>query len=210
MLYIFWITVFNVPHLLGIWGAYITIRYFLASTDGSGKSGGVCALVLGIMSAFVVALVTISLMAPLFPQQSHPVAWRRTRSVLRACYLLLLCAGPVINLVLVIVWHPRQFCGWDIDISWYTSGMSTCRPAPFGAWIAAAIVRLAITWTIVVSLSLKSMSRFGSSSCSSCYSCMRCVYITRYATPLRGVAPGTRHIFHLIPRTSPPHLHAIN
>lgn len=160
----FWVTIPNMPRSLGTWGTYTTVRYFLAFADSSGNTEHVCALVLGITSALVIALVIISILMPLFPKQSHPHAWRHTRSLLRACYLVLLSAGAVMNLVLVLIWHPSQFCGWDIDISWYTSATNTvtsrCHPAPSAAWIAAAILRVVVTWTMAVSLSLTSIWRF--------------------------------------------------
>jgi len=95
---------------------------------------------------------------PLFPRQSHLHVWRYTRSLLRACYLLLLSAGAVMNLVLVLIWHPTHLCHWDIDISWYTSTVNTttspCHGAPFIAWITAAILRVVMTSTMAVSLLL--------------------------------------------------------
>ena len=155
-------TFFWVPFLtltfLGIWGTYTTVRYFLGSADGLGDTERVSALVLGIVSALVVGLVIISILMPLFPQQSYPHVWRYTRSLLRACYLLLLAAGAVTNLVLVLMWHPSQLCSWDLDISWYASAANTmaspCHTAPFSAWITAAILRLVVTSTMAVSLSL--------------------------------------------------------
>lgn len=140
---------------LGVWGTYATIRYFLAFADGLGDTEYDCTLVLGITSALAVALVVISISMPLFPQRSHLCAWRYTRSLLRACYVLLLSAGAATNFVLVLLWHPTQRCNWDIDVSWYTSATNTttspCRTAPFSAWMAAATLRLVVTLTMVVS-----------------------------------------------------------
>ena len=151
------------PHPVGIWGMYTTVRYFLAFSSGTGDAKHVWALVLAIISALVVALVIISLSMPLFPQQSHPDAWRHARWLVRACYLLLLSAGATMNLILVSIWHPSQFCGWDIDISWYTSATNTvaspCHPAPFAVWIAAAVLRLVVTWTVAVSVWLARIPR---------------------------------------------------
>ncbi|KAF8550653.1 hypothetical protein OG21DRAFT_388637 [Imleria badia] len=140
--------------VFGIWGTYTTVRYCLASADGLGDAERVCTLVLGVMSAFAVALVIISILMPLFPQQSRLHVWRYTRSLFRACYLLLLSASAVVNLVLVLVWHPSQLCSWDIDISWYTSAIDTttspCHTASFAAWITATILRVVLTSTVVL------------------------------------------------------------
>ena len=145
----FWVPFLTLTSL-GIWGTYTTIRYCLAFER-------VCALVLGIASALAVVLVIISISMPLFPQ-IHPQAWWYTRSLLRACYLLLLAACAVVNFVLVLMWHPSQLCSWDIDISWYTSAASTitspCHTTPFAAWIIAAILRLVVTLMMTVSLSV--------------------------------------------------------
>ncbi|KAF8130179.1 hypothetical protein EV363DRAFT_1399372 [Boletus edulis] len=130
--------------LFGIWGTYTTVRYFLASADGLGDTERICALVLGILSALAVALVSTAILIPLFPRTS-----RTSR------YLLLLLAGAVVNIVLVLVWHPNLLCNWDIDIAWYTSTTDTitspCRAAPFAAWMSAAILRLVVTATLALS-----------------------------------------------------------
>jgi hypothetical protein len=148
---------------------YTTVRYCLGSADGLGHTKRICALVLGIVSALAVVLVIISISMPLFPQQSYPHAWRYTRSLLRACYLLLLVAGAVMNLVLVLMWHPSQLCSWDIDVSWYTSAANTitspCRTAPFAAWMTAAILRFVVTSTMAVGLSLTGSQQFSDRSC---------------------------------------------
>ncbi|KAH0833933.1 hypothetical protein J3R83DRAFT_11121 [Lanmaoa asiatica] len=151
--------------LFGIWGTYTTLRYFLAVADGLGGTEHVCALVLGIISAFAVAFMIISVLMPLFPRRSHLRAWRCTRSLLRACYLLLLSAGALVNLVLVLMWHPSQPCSWDLDISWYTSSSNTvtspCRAAPFAAWTAAATLRLVVTLTMALSFVYTLRSYYG-------------------------------------------------
>lgn len=172
---------------LGLWGTYTIIRYFLAFADGLGNAKHVLALVLGIMSALAVAFVIVSILMPLFPQQSHPRAWRYTRSLLRACYLLLLSSGAMMNVVLVLMWHPSKLCNWDIDISWHISAMNTvnspCHTASFTAWITAAVLRLIVTLTLAVSLSLISIWRFADRSCMTALIYLYSAFILLDTTP---------------------------
>ncbi|KIJ61200.1 hypothetical protein HYDPIDRAFT_159755 [Hydnomerulius pinastri MD-312] len=134
---------------LAIWGTYTTVRYCLAFAGASGDAERVFALALGVASAIAVALIVISIATPLFPETTYLRAWRYTRSMLRACYVLLLLAAAVMNLVLVLMWHPKDHCSWDVDLSWYTSAINTasshCHTASFAAWAAAAALRLVLT-----------------------------------------------------------------
>lgn len=154
---LYWCHALPVTHL-GIWATYTTVRYCLAATGGLGDFEGACALVLGIVSALSVTLVIISILMPLFPRQARPHVWRYARLLCRTCYLLLLCAAAVMNLVLVLIWHPTQLCDWDIDASWYTSNVNTttspCDTVSFAAWTVAATLRVVVTLILVVSLSL--------------------------------------------------------
>ncbi|KAF9239452.1 hypothetical protein BU15DRAFT_61960 [Melanogaster broomeanus] len=135
--------------LFGIWGVYTTVRYSLAVATAPGGTTGVFSLALGAASAIAVALIIISITTPLFPRETYLRAWRYTRSLLRACYLILLLAAAVMNLVLVLVWHPNHLCSWDMDISWYTSTKNTvsssCHAVSFAAWAATAVLRLVVT-----------------------------------------------------------------
>lgn len=140
---------------IGLWGAYTTIRYFLAFATVPSHTQRVFSLALGIVSAIAVAAAIVSITLPLFHGSACVHTCRQMRSLLRACCLLIILLATATNLALVVIWHPNDRCAWDIDISWYLSAVDSsttrCDPATFTVWIIAAVLRLLLTSILIVS-----------------------------------------------------------
>ncbi|KAF8890755.1 hypothetical protein BD779DRAFT_1516928 [Infundibulicybe gibba] len=122
--------------LMGAWGVYTTVRYFLAYAADESMTAQAAALALGTSSA----------LDPL-------------RYILTICTALhyissLFLIGPtIVNLVLLFLWKDaadtqiniRTRCHPDVDVVWPTSGQ--CHSA-WGVWLALVLARLVVTLSI--------------------------------------------------------------
>lgn len=167
----------------GLWGVYTVIRYFLAFATVSHHAQRVFSLALGIASAVAVAATIVSVTLPLFYGSTCVHSCRQIRTLLRACYLLLILSVSATNLALVATWRPKDRCVWDIDVSWYLSALNSttrCEPATFALWIIAAVLRLFLTSLLIVGL------RCANSMINVIYVCNRfclCTSFVRTALP---------------------------
>jgi hypothetical protein len=142
----------------GIWAVYCTIRYSLAfqAAFTSNVPIRTLALVLCVVSGISVADVVVTLLIPLLPEDGDGFV-RAVRMVLRGCFVVLIFATAIVNLVFVLLWRPVDRCGWDMDVSWSATaaiaGNSTvCRTASLAAWTTVASFRVFATLIMIVSL----------------------------------------------------------
>ncbi|KAG1721962.1 hypothetical protein EDB19DRAFT_1916984 [Suillus lakei] len=136
--------------VFGIWAIYCTIRYSLAF-QASDARHGTLALVLCVVSGISVAGVVVTLFMPLLPEDGDGVV-RAARKVLRGCFVVLIFATAIVNLVFVLVWRPVDRCGWDMDVSWSAAiaGVSNCRTAGLATWAIVASLRVIATLIMIL------------------------------------------------------------
>jgi hypothetical protein len=134
------------------------VRYFVGYTlYTAAEDRRIISLVLGssalLSLAILVTLVTLSV--PASPIRL-PSAVRVGLSYISALAAVL---PAKVNFVLVFLWHhPNEVyntlhgrCKWDIDVVWTGIGHHCdSHPVPWGAFIAAASVRLALTLVALV------------------------------------------------------------
>jgi hypothetical protein len=144
--------------VFGIWAIYCTIRYSIAFQMAfmSGVPTRTLALVLCVVSGVSVAGVVVTLFMPLLPKDGDGLV-RSARIVLRGCFVVLILATAIANLVFVLVWRPVDRCGWDIDVSWSAmvaivgdATANQCRTASFAAWTIVASLRVIATLIMVL------------------------------------------------------------
>lgn len=140
----------------GIWAIYCTIRYSLAfqAAFTSNVPIRTLALVLCVVSGISVAEVVVTLLIPLLPEDGDGFV-RAVRMVLRGCFVVLIFATAIVNLVFVLLWRPVDRCGWDMDVSWSATaaiaGNSTiCRSASLAAWTTVASFRVFATLIMIL------------------------------------------------------------
>ncbi|KAG1807115.1 uncharacterized protein BJ212DRAFT_766142 [Suillus subaureus] len=144
--------------VFGTWAIYCTIRYSLAFQTAFTSDVPIrtLALVLCVVSGITVAGVVVTLFMPLLPDGGDGLV-RSARIVFRGCFVVLILATAIVNLVFVLVWRPVDRCGWDMDISWSAtvaiagdSTASQCRTASLAAWTIVASLRLIATLIMVL------------------------------------------------------------
>ncbi|OJA13184.1 hypothetical protein AZE42_05607 [Rhizopogon vesiculosus] len=141
--------------VLGIWSTYCTVRYFLAFNTTSISSVRTLALVLFVTSAIAIVGVVVALFVPLLPEDVFVRASPHARMTLRGCYIVLIAATAIVNLVFVLLWRPTDRCSWDMDVSWSASPTihSTspqCHNTSLAAWTITASLRVIVTLIIVL------------------------------------------------------------
>ena len=147
---------------IAAWAAYNATRYFLVFKKYQTNDGQLASLVLGISTgaafAFSLSASISSLLRPYLPV--HFISTRSLwlfRVFLRSLASSLLIGAAVVNVVLLFIWHNpripelnvRQHCHLDIDVLWSTFDPD-CKPTPWGSWLAASLVRLVLTFCILV------------------------------------------------------------
>lgn len=144
--------------VFGVWAVYCMIRYSLAFQTAFTSDVPIrtLALVLCVTSGISVAGVVVTLFIPLLPNNGAGFV-RSTRIVLRGCFVVLILATAIANLVFILVWRPVDRCGCDMDISWSATvaivGDSTanqCRTASLAAWTIVASLRVIFTLIVVL------------------------------------------------------------
>ncbi|KAG2363608.1 hypothetical protein BDR07DRAFT_1608703 [Suillus spraguei] len=144
--------------VFGVWAIYCTIRYSLAFQTAftSDLHIHTLALVLCIVSGISVAGVVVTLFIPLLPKDGDGFV-RYVRMVLRGCFVVLIFAAAIVNLVFVLVWRPVGRCGWDMDISWSAtvaiaghSTASRCRTVSLAAWTIIGSLRVITTLIMIL------------------------------------------------------------
>lgn len=141
--------------VFGVWAVYCTIRYSLAFQT-SDLHIHTLALVLCIVSGISVAGVLVTLFIPLLPKDGDRFV-RYLRMVLRGCFVVLIFAAAIVNLVFVLVWRPVDRCGWDMDISWSAtvaiaghSTASRCRTVSLATWTIIGSSRVITTLIMIL------------------------------------------------------------
>ncbi|KAG2117728.1 hypothetical protein DEU56DRAFT_159519 [Suillus clintonianus] len=146
-----WISVvFEV--VLGLWSIYCTIRYSLAFQTSFKSSVRTLALVSCVASGISVAGVVVTLFMPLLPKNGFV---RAARMISRGCFVVLIFATAIANLVFVLIWRPVDRCGWDLDVSWSSSltvdsSSPHCRTASLAAWTIIASLRVIATLIMIL------------------------------------------------------------
>lgn len=107
-----------------------------------------------VVSGISVAEVVVTLLIPLLPENGDGFV-RAARMILRGCFVVLIFATAIVNLVFVLVWRPVDRCGWDMDVSWSATaaiaGNSTiCRTASLAAWTTVASFRVFATLIMIL------------------------------------------------------------
>jgi hypothetical protein len=148
------------------WATYNTVRYFLSYGRHPSDQTSV-ALALGASSSLSLVLLmtsaSISLLhAPLIAYlDTSNRSLQVTRIVMRNFSSLFLLIPPIVNIVLVFMWRSSPYpeirvagrCHFEIDVVW-SFPASQCdgpRAVSWKVWLAASIVRLALTVMILVS-----------------------------------------------------------
>ncbi|KAG1733940.1 hypothetical protein EDD22DRAFT_960143 [Suillus occidentalis] len=136
--------------VFGIWAIYCTIRYSLAFQTAFTSNIPIrtLALVLCVVSGISVAEVVVILLIPLLPEDGDGFV-RAVRMVLRGCFVVLIFATAIVNLVFVLVWRPVDRCGWDMDVSW-SANSTVCRSASLAAWTTVASFRVFATLIMIL------------------------------------------------------------
>ncbi|KII90062.1 hypothetical protein PLICRDRAFT_40243 [Plicaturopsis crispa FD-325 SS-3] len=156
--------------VMNSWATYNTVRYFIAFTSHPSVERQSVSLALGTSTTVSFAILLASRFISVFSQhlQTHNIS-RRTlkflRDGLQYASSALLLSPAVVNFALVFSWRASTNadlslagrCSWDIDVAWPSGG--TCEASPaWGAWLAAAIVRLVVTLLVVAGYHVVSWS----------------------------------------------------
>ncbi|KAG1775633.1 hypothetical protein EV702DRAFT_1115422 [Suillus placidus] len=144
--------------VFGIWAIYCTIRYSLAFQTAFTSDAPIhtLALVLCVVSGITVVGVVVTLFMPLLPGDADGFV-RAARMVLRGCFVVLIFATAIVNLVFVLVWRPVDRCGWNMDVLWSAtvaiardSTARQCRAISFAAWTILASLRVIATLIMIL------------------------------------------------------------
>ncbi|KAH9943904.1 hypothetical protein B0H21DRAFT_747516 [Amylocystis lapponica] len=153
--------------VIGAWGVYNTVRYYVAFTVYPFRTRQIFALALGTSTAVSLAFIVSSLIIAAFaphlgwidrPRAPHVIA----QCVLNYCSSVLLLAPAVVNFVLVFVWrHSSDVvtaiagrCHWDIDVVWSSLGARCAASPAWGFWVAGSLVRMLITFAFLAAYHL--------------------------------------------------------
>lgn len=157
----------NVLLFPGAWAMYNTVRYFVAFAFYRSRTAQAIALILGASTTLTIGLHLASALIASF--SSHLISTRishktlhTARETLRYLASFFVLAPAVVSFALVFVLRDAQDpdlhflgrCHWDIDVVWSASRSKCGSAAPaWGAWLAAAIVRLIVTPLVIVRVS---------------------------------------------------------
>jgi hypothetical protein len=146
-------------HLLPLaaWVTYTAVRYFIGFTIyTSASSRRIITSILGSISLLSLVLsVSSLLLISLTPSPSNTLLGLFLEYALATFAL----TPAITNFILVFLWRHaadqeetlQSRCHWDVDVAWTGTG-SQCQHGPgFGAFIAAASARLALTLLVLVS-----------------------------------------------------------
>ncbi|KAJ7163506.1 hypothetical protein C8R43DRAFT_1171594 [Mycena crocata] len=151
--------------VVGGWGVYTAVRYWLAYARlRSSSTAASTNLSLALLASLSLLALLLSTLVPFLPSSLLPRRLRKRflRRVLRSTAALLWLVPAIVNFAFVFVWRSRGSSGEnldtrctniDVDVIWSvpTKPPDACGSStPWGAWLALAIVRLLLTVAVLI------------------------------------------------------------
>ncbi|KAJ7163509.1 hypothetical protein C8R43DRAFT_284095 [Mycena crocata] len=141
--------------VVGGWGVYTAVRYWLAYARLASSSIN---LALAILASLCLLSLLLSTLVPFLPSSLLPRRLRKRflRRGFRYTAALLWLVPAIVNFAFVFVWRSRldtRCTNVDVDVIWSvpTNQPDACASStPWGAWLALAIVRLLLTVGVLV------------------------------------------------------------
>ncbi|KAL1692470.1 hypothetical protein GGG16DRAFT_51356 [Schizophyllum commune] len=151
--------------IVAIWAVYSAVRYFMAFSHYWGTVPRALTAAMGACATVSAALIMLNMsLCVAMPSLLVPtVSWKgllRLENVAAYAGSLLFAIPTIVNLALVNVWHNSPDidvslsfrCHLDVDILWAVGG--SCEPPTWETYLGLAVMRLVLSFAIVVSLTL--------------------------------------------------------